>query len=490
MKIVKFILPFLFITLLFLSCGKKAKRKVDPKYIVAVIGKDTIFVNDIIMRSEYNVRPPYCDNDKMYDKRVILNSLIAEHLYAMETDKNVFSENKIYSARLQGMKEQFMREKLIQVDVVDKIKIPQKEIDQAYINSKKIISTEAVFIPKGFDPEVMYKAVQKGVPFNKLAELYPGVSKVVKKSVKWGSMDEEAQKAIFNKNVRKGTVIKPLPAKDGYRLIKVTGWVEEVEMSPGNINQQKESIRSKIMDYYIQKNYKEYAQDVMHGKRIDYFKDGWNALVKILQPLYVHSKDSTGQLRNDEIDKFLSDNNTVLMNIDGKNWTIKDLINAMKIHPLEISEQKLTSETFPFKLQAAIAGLITDTYFTNIAYDRGYDKSYDVNRKVKQWDRYYKASYQRDKVLAEANYNDTLTINYFKAFEKYLNPYFEKLKRKYDSEIRYNPKALESIKLTNLQTVTYKEKGPYKEVVPPFPLITNSNKTNYKHLSDNLRLKE
>ncbi|NOX66174.1 MAG: hypothetical protein GXO85_10400 [Chlorobi bacterium] len=491
MKTIKFILFLIFITLLVFSCGKKEKKKVDPKYIVAIIAKDTIFVNDIIKRSEYNVRPPYCDNNKMYDKRVILNSLIAEHLYAMETDKNIFSQNKIYSARLQGMKEQFMREKLIQVDVVDKIKIQQKEIDQAYINSKKIISTEAVFIPKGFDPEVMYKAVQNGVSLNKLAELYPGVSKVVKKSVKWGSIDEEAQKAIFNSNVRKGTVIKPLSAKDGYRLIKVTGWVEEVEMSPGNINQQKESIKSKLMDYYIQNNYKEYAKKIMSGKRIDYFKEGWNKLVKLLQPLYLDNNDSTGQLHNKETAQLLSDNNnTVLMNVDGKNWTIGEFISAIKIHPLEISEQKLTSKTFPFKLQAAIASLITDTYLTNIAYNRGYDKSYAVNREVKQWDRYYKASYQRDKVLAEANYNDTLTINYFKAFEKYLNPYFEKLKRKYDSEIRYNPKALESIKLTNLQTLTYKEKGPYKEVVPPFPLITNSNKTNYKYLSDKLKQKK
>lgn len=490
MKTIKFILFLILISLLVFSCSKKEKKKVDPKYIVAIIAKDTIFVNDIIKRSEYNVRPPYCDNNKMYDKRVILNSLIAEHLYAMETDKNIFSQNKIYSARLQGMKEQFMREKLIKVDVVDKIKIQQKEIDQAYINSKKIVSTEAVFIPKGFDPEVMYRAVKNGVSLNKLAELYPGVSKVVKKSVKWGSMDEEAQKAIFNSNVRKGTVIKPLHAKDGYRLIKVTGWVEEVEMSPGNINQQKESIKSKLMDYYIQNNYKSYAKKIMSGKRIDYFKEGWNALVEILQPLYLDKNDSTGQLYNKETGQLLSDNNnTVLMNVDGKNWTIGEFINAIKIHPLEISEQKLTSKTFPFKLQAAIASLITDTYLSNIAYNRGYDRSYDINREVKQWDRYYRASYQRDKILAEANYKDTLTVNYFKAFDKILNPYLEKLKKKYDSEIRYNPKALESIELTNLQTFTYKEKGPYKEVVPPFPLITNSNKTNYKYLTDNSNTK-
>ncbi len=475
------ILSLIVISIIF-SCSKKEKKEVDPKYIVAVVGEDTIFVNDIIRRSEYTVRPPYCDNDQIFDKRIILNSLIAEILYANEADKkNVFADNKRYNARLQGIKEQLMREKLILIDVVDKINIPQEEIDQAYINSKKIIHTEAVFIPKGFDPEVMYRAVENGIPLNQLSDLYPGVSKIVEKSVKWGTMDEAAQKAIFNSNVKKGTVIKPLPAKDGYRMIKVKGWSEEIEMSPGNIDQQKEMVKSKIKDFYIQNNYAEYAKELMSGKRIDYFKEGWDVLVDIIKPIYIDEDNSNTELRNEEL--LAGNTNTHLMSVDGKNWTIGELIDAIKIHPLEISDHNLTNETFPHKLQAAIASLITDTYLNDIAYDREYDKSYNVNRAVKQWERYYKATYQRDSILEEKNFKDTLTINYFKAFEEHLNPYFEVLKKRYDPVIKYNPKALGNIKLTNLPTITYKEKGPYKEVVQPFPLITNSNKTNYKYIN-------
>ncbi len=143
----------------------------------------------------------------------------------------------------------------------------------------------------------------------------------------------------------------------------------------------------------------------------------------------------------------------------------------------------IIKENFPIYLQAAIASLITDSYLNEIAYGREFENSYDVSRAVKQWDQYYKSTYQRGLYLKEKNFKDELTIDYMKALANHLNPYFEELKIKYDDKIMFNRQALESIELINLQTYSYKEKGPYKEVVPPFPLMTNSHRTNYRRLS-------
>ena len=480
----KSLLIFLLL-ILSISCSKEEKEIVDSKHIIAIVGEDSIFVNDIIKRSEYTVRPPYCDDDKMFDKGIILNSIIAEKLYSFEADENnVLVGNERYEARIKGIREQLMREKLIQVDVVSNIEIKQEEIDQAYFNSKKIVKTEAVFIPAGFDSDVMYSAALNGIPLSKLYELYPGVSKAVEKSVKWGMMDEAAQKAIFNDNVKKGTIIKPLPAEGGSRMIKVKGWVEEVEMSPGNINQQKENVKSKLMDFYIQKKYSEYAKDVMKRKRINFTKEGWDVLVDILKASYFEEGDTEKELRIEEINKMMTDNDKKpLMDIDGNKWTVGKLLEEIKVHPLELSQKNLTQENFPVYLQAAIASLITDTYLNEIAYSREYENSYSVSRAVKQWDQYYKSTYQRNVFLKENNFSDKLTINYMKAFVNHLNPYFEELKIKYNDIIEFNPQALEKLELTNLQTYSYKEKGPYKDVVPPFPLMTNSHRTNYKRLN-------
>ncbi len=296
-------------------------------------------------------------------------------------------------------------------------------------------------------------------------------------------MDEAAQKAIFNVTVKKGAIIKPLPADGGNRMIKVKGWVEEVEMSPGNINQQKENVKSKLMDFYIQKNYLEYAKGVMKGKRINYSKEGWDVLVDILKVSYFEEGGSDKDLRIEEINQKMTDNQKKpLMDIDGNKWTVGKLLDEIKVHPLEISQRNLTKKNFPIYLQAAIASLITDTYLNEIAYSREFEKYHDVIRAVKQWDQYYKSTYQRDLFLKENNFNDKLTIDYMKAFANHLNPYFEELKIKYDDKIKFNPESLEKLELTNLQTYSYKEKGPYKEVVPPFPLMTNSHRTNYRKL--------
>ena len=254
-------------------------------------------------------------------------------------------------------------------------------------------------------------------------------------------------------------------------------------MSPGNINQQKENVKSKLMDFYIQKNYLEYAKGVMKGKRINYSKEGWDVLVDILKVSYFEEGGSDKELRIEEINQKMTDNQKKpLMDIDGNKWTVGKLLDEIKVHPLEISQRNLTKKNFPIYLQAAIASLITDTYLNEIAYSREFEKSHDVIRAVKQWDQYYKSTYQRDLFLKENNFNDKLTIDYMKAFANHLNPYFEELKIKYDDKIKFNPESLEKLELTNLQTYSYKEKGPYKEVVPPFPLMTNSHRTNYRKL--------
>ncbi len=484
------ILPFLLLFLLFSFCSKKAtESRVDPSAIVAIVADDTVFVNDLIRRCEFTVRPIYCQQDGIQDKRICLNSLIAEKLFALEAgEDNPLTGNEKFRARLQGIKEQLMREELIRDQVVDKIEIPEEEVRQAYLNSRKTVHTEAVFIPASYDADAIYRDARQGTPLQKLSEKYPGVSGVVKRDVKWGHIDEEAQNAIFNDKVTRGTVLAPLAMKDGYRLIKVTGWTEQVELSPANRDLQMQNIRSKLRDYYIRKYYKEFAQSLMRGKRIDFFEKGWQVVVATLQQAYVPKGEADNlpeipMSRLEPLYDHLADNGDLpFMQVDGKIWTIDDFRQAMLVHPLEISQKSLTKENFTNRLQAAIAGLVTDQYLTRLAYEKKYDKSHTVNRLVKEWKNYYLFLYQRDQYLARRGFKGKIARDYFEAFDNYLTPYFDSLKVKYDQYIRFNPAALDSLQLTRIPMIAYKTKGPYTPVVPPFPLVTNSHKTNYKRL--------
>lgn len=453
--------------------------------ILAVVASDTIFVKDFLYRCEYNIRPPYCSDKTIIDKKIILNSLIAELLFAFEwKSKYDIQKDQYYSYKLQGIKEQLMREKLINDEIYMKIEIDKNEIEQEYINSKKIVHTEAVFIPESYNPKIIYDSTLSGMNFDELKSKFPGVSEKISKDVKWGNIDDVAQNEIFNQIVKKGSIIKPIKTEGGYRLIKVTGWSEEIELSPQNVNQQKETIKDKLKDFYLQKNYRQYAKNIMKGKRIDFNKKGWEIFSKIFKHIYI---DDSLKLSNNEAKEYseLLNENTEkpFLKIDDEIWNIGRIVSEIKKHPLEFNDEKINEDNFRNKIQSGIAGLITDYFLTKTATQKGFDKSNIIIRETKKWQTYFEFTNERSRILKENNFRCEITIDFARAFNEILNPIFDSLKIKYDNQIKINNEVLEKLDITNIPMSAYKNKGPYKSITSPFPLITNSHKINYKPIN-------
>ena len=106
MKIKKAIWP-VFIFLLFCSQEKDTVKET----ILAQVGSKTISVNEFIRRAEYTIRPTWCSGNDYVTRKVVLNSLIAEKLLAMEAgEPEEIVDNEEINLYLQGRKEQAMRQ--------------------------------------------------------------------------------------------------------------------------------------------------------------------------------------------------------------------------------------------------------------------------------------------------------------------------------------------------------------------------------------------
>lgn len=481
----KLFLPFLILLILF-GCEKRNKVNIDN--IVAIIASDTIYTNDLITRAEFNVRPNYCDSKTDYDKHIVLNSIIAEKLFALEgvSNQNSINDDEMFNATLKGIKEQAMREELLYYEVNSKVIVPQEEVRQSYINSKKTIEAVAIFIPSGIDADLIYKDAKNGITFDELSKKYIGISEPGKKIITSKTVDKTAYKAIFSPTVTKGRVLKPIEAVDGKRLIKVISWTEEVELSPGTVNKQMEMVRGELERDYITQGTTKYIANIMSGKELKFNPESWDYIVNYLKPIYVsEQKDKQFDIELDNLYKELNLHTNMPFIYDGDNvLSINDFINAVKMHPLEINRKDITNENFGFRLRSAIAALVIDDYLTKIAYSRNYDKLNVVNRTVNSWKTHFNFMFQRDSVLVSRDFKGNIQKDYFDAFDNYLTPYFDSLKTKYDSKIKVNRIALDKIKLTSVQMFTRKSRGPYLNVTPPFPVVTNSAKINYKLIEE------
>ena len=79
----KSLLPIIIIVIH--SCtSNKSEQFVFEKSVLVQIDNHIILKNEFIQRAEYVLRPNYCSNSNNVHKQIVLNSLIAEKLLAIE----------------------------------------------------------------------------------------------------------------------------------------------------------------------------------------------------------------------------------------------------------------------------------------------------------------------------------------------------------------------------------------------------------------------
>ena len=80
----KVTIPILLGTLIFfLGCSEDGSEK-PGEVLIAKVGNKTISRFEFIRRAEYTIRPAYCRSDNYIHRKIVLNSLLAEKLFALE----------------------------------------------------------------------------------------------------------------------------------------------------------------------------------------------------------------------------------------------------------------------------------------------------------------------------------------------------------------------------------------------------------------------
>ncbi len=487
------------IILLSLSCGEEKPPEVTiPEKVLVKIRDKTITVDEFIRRAEYTVRPPYCNTDLPLHKKIVLNSLIAEKLFALEAgEDNEFLNSEDVETYLLGRKEQAMRQWQYFQEAHQKVELDTQLLANTVHLMGRKYNINYVSIDDYTKAQEFKAKLDAGdKSFEEICLVDYQLEAIPEREVSWGKQETDAILDLFyTKPLEKDAVIGPVQfQKDHYMYFKINGWINQ----PAITNQQIERRVNDITDYYTgriaKRHYETYIREIMSGKEIRFLRDNLFALADLLGPIYLRTasekneivKENYWNLQNEsDIDwSNASDQLTTLFpeplfQIDGDVWTVERFWQATRQHPLVFRKNKMKNQEFGAQLQLAIIDLIRDQHLTQAAYESGYDQKAIVKSNNNMWKDNINALNHKFELLQTLGVDSLYRKNYIPVIEEYLNSYVDNLQKKYSNDIEIDTDAFDEITLTKTPMVVTQPQAPFAIVVPAFPIITTDHQLDY-----------
>ena len=488
-----FLIGILALALLpFFLCDKTRESKPE-EIILAKVGNKTISLNDFIGRAEYTIRPNYCKGNHNIHKKIVLNSILAEKMFALEAgDTNALSKNEHFQRYLEGRKQQAMRQWLYHKQGVEKVTLDEDEIKKIYKLAGRKYRVNYFNINNDSLAEITGNELKGNTEsFRSIYSELSGLDTIPEREVDYNIRESEViHNALFAEPLNLGDVIGPLKIEDGSHVfIKINGWIDSHVLNETDVSQRYRDVKEDLTRKKAKKIYEQYAAQIMKGKRIDFYPETFNKLAKIVGTQFFAEKEKEKErFLNRSFDKELKDQqpeigieikdikDQPLFRIDGKTWTVDDFAIEVEIHPLVYRNKKMVSSDFANQFKLAIVDMIRDKYLAEDAYKKGYDKVDLVKRTTEMWKDASIALYHKNQYLKKVSSGEE---DSFVLIQKYLNPYVDKLQQKFSDAIEVNIEEFDKLNLTRTDMFVTQSNVPFPVMVPSFPQLTTDHKLDY-----------
>jgi len=499
-KYSKICIIFLFCLIIFSAfpaCKKEKQiEQPDEVILVNIDDKVTISKNEFIRRAEYTIRPPYCKANTYLHKKIILNSLIAEKLLALEagTD-NKLSRDDSFLNFIKGRKEQSMRQWMHHQEATKHAAPDSLEINKYYKYAGREYRTAYYSFSDTSKIKNAVKRLSENTDnFEQIYQQTFGDSSVPKMKVTFNEGTyKKVLKELYSGEVHKGKVLEPISVNGYYYLfIKVLGWEDTKALTGTQIHDRLKKVSETLTMIKSAEIWKEKVGRIMKGKTLDFNELVFWELNDIFFKLYFKSADKKQDMLKKkiwDIEQDISNSfndkagedilQKPFLTIDGVTWTVNDFKTALMSHPLVFRNRKMPSAEFAKQFRLAAADLLRDIYITKEAYKKGYDKVSVVRRNENMWRDAYLGLYQKSEYLETLNLSDKLDIKSLSVIGGHLNSLADSLQKKYYKKVYLDFDEFEDIALSSID-VFVKQKGqPYQHIVPMFPVLTTNHNISY-----------
>ena len=263
-------------TLLLKNCSNKNTTSQFDLDVLAQVGNKIITKQDFIRRAEYTIRPDYCRQSNYIHKKIILNSLIAEKLTALEMEDkdDELLKSKNFQYFLQGRKEQAMRKLYYYDNFYNKVSVPDSLIKKRFKVAGRTVDISYISLPDLIFVQKVNDLLLKNIS---LEEIYDSIWGEDLPNKKINFFDKE-HKAILSKlfdaPIYKDQIIGPFKNEDGsFLLMRVNGWSDKKLISA--IDQEKtwNDVKDLIKEDKAKSSYIKFVEQIMSGHEMEFNSD-------------------------------------------------------------------------------------------------------------------------------------------------------------------------------------------------------------------------
>ena len=472
----------------FLSCeifDNKKTATSDLDYnLLSTIADREITVNDFIKRCEYVPRPNYCKNNNYVHKKIALNSLIAEKLLALEFEKSNLSFSSAQNNLIIGRKEQSMRQMMLKKNGYDKVKPDSNVIKIIAKHIKKTYNISFLTVDAEQKQKIMSENFESLITIKHKIEESPSIN--YKQITFNDKMPMSVKEILFFSEPRKNILYGPISInKMNFMFFEVEGWNTIVSVTSEQKRQSFADAQKTYNELNALKIYEQYVSNLMRGKKINFDPNIFQLFSNKVSEIYLIEKDRKesaiqNNIWDEEIKKIkeissfnkLSNiKNETLLSFDNKNYSVAEVLDLIKTHPLVFRNRKISKSSFDNELKYALADLFRDKEITKKAYKLNYDKHKDIINTEMKWKDFISSQVIKNMLINNLSEDG----NEFKI----LSTKIDSLQKYYSNIIKIDTDKFEKIKLTSIDLNVIYTNQAYPLFEPSFPILTDDHVLDY-----------
>lgn len=384
----------LFVVFVILIQSESITQSLNQPY-VARVGNKVISDSEFLERYEFT--PGFRRHIKQMDdsnKLEFLFTLIAEKLFALEAKNLRLDTTEVIQFSRKAFERMFVRDKLFQEEIRNKISVSEKELIEATIKNNSKLYVNFLFSQDKNEIEELYDYLTQGIPFDSILAESPEFEEQKEPiEVLFGQMEDSIEDSLYKMKV--GQFTKPILTPDGWYIFKLVNKSQNFFLTDEDKENAKKTVVRIVENRKLIKRQKEFYAEYFRNKKVDADAKLFEMLAQKISSIFEYKRKNFTYQPNqptyiDAFDVIKIENEIGEENLskpfikfDDSPITLKEYIRTLAFDGYNSKEYKINMIRASLDFQTK--RFIEHEFFYREGLKRGYHKLPEIQNEVERW---------------------------------------------------------------------------------------------------------